>query len=876
MAEQGRVSSSLLAAPLAALAVPFIGGIACESILQWHGATYAAAAGLLLAAWLLLRAVDRWLILRLVMLAALAFVVGGWRMALDRHALEPHHVAELLAGGPRIVEARGEVQTRPVLHSRVFADFPNGWQRDPSSSFVVQLSAFRAGQDDWQPVTGLVRVRCEGPALAIEPGQPFEQTGMLEPLRPIHNPGEQDYRKAGIDERIFASLRLKLDAVTSQLPSGAISWLDRLRLAAHGLLFDQAEPLNGEDQALLGGLVLGRRDDSAGPISEPFLRTGTYHYLAINGLHMTVLAGVTWLLLRLAHVRPRWAAGVVLAMVTCYCLMAEPRPPILRAGLMIGLVCLGQIVARRSSTLNLLAAAAILLLTICPGELFRAGFQLSFTVVLGLVLFTGPVYRALYGWIAGRVPAMDFADRPDPAGSTDQPVPLTNPPAAIGRAAWWSEHPLAEHLLRVILQMLAVSAVAWIVGWPLTAYYYHRFYPWSVLCAMVLWLPVWAALSLSFVKMMLAAFIPGVAAWLNGPLHSACQVMLAAVRALDKMPGVSVTVGRPGAASIVAFYVFVLCWKFRPRWLSIRWMIVLGLVLAATLPLATPRRVAGLEVTTLDVGDGLCQVVATPDGQRLMFDCGSDSETDVAEQVVVPFLADRCDWHEPMGVDAGFVSHGHTDHYNGYPGLARRGLIDWLGVSPSVLPEWAATQSGAVSYGVSRLQKLLAEQRVRVRHVGAGAKFRCGEMQAELIWPPAWADRVTWDRALNDTSQTVRLTYAGRSMLLTGDLSAFTKNRLMAGAAEGLVDLHADVLGMPHHGEIGRSPVEVASTSEFIDAVHPSLVIISRGSRYERIIARCPALRVPGRTVLITGQVGAVTVRISPAGELTYEATAPQ
>lgn len=835
---------------MAILAAGFVVGVACEGLLNWHGVHYALASGLLSACWLAFRVWGRLLRARLAILLILAFLLGAWRIGLDRHAFDEHHIVDQLADRDgRMLVVRGRVETRPQLLSRTLADF-DFIGRDPASTFLVSVEAVRPMQGDWQPSSGLLRVHCAGPALHVSPGGMFERTGVLHPVRPGSNPGRGDPRQASIDRRLLATLYLptERDETPTAPPPPAFAIRDRIRLRAQGLLLGRADPLTSEDQVLLDNLILGRRGHDEELISGPFLRTGTYHYLAISGLHLAILAGVSFSLLRVLRVRPRRAALIVLLLIVGYCLMAEPRPPIFRAGLMVCLACVGMLLYREPGSVNLLGAAAFVLLMICPADLFNAGFQLSFVVVLGLLLFAGPFYRALYRRIAGCEPGID--------------APL--PP-------WLADHPIAEWLLRAGLQIFSVATIAWVAGLPLTAYYFHRFYPLSVLSSIAMWGPVWLVLVLGYVKMAISVLWPGIGAWMNGPLHSASALMLAVVNWLDAMPFMSVTVGQPDTLSIVAFYAYLALWHVQPRWLSKRWLIVIGLagtLLIVVLPSATGPDDGQLEMTALDVGNGLCQVVRTPAGQKLLFDCGTHSSDDLAERTVIPFLASRRPWHESMNLAATFISHSHLDHYSGMPGLARRGILGEIFVPPAMTNLQPPDEHDRSLAAVVHMTQMLNRQGCRFRVAAAGDRFRFDQATVDVLWPPAWLDQIE-QRLANESSHVVRISFAGRRIMLTADAGDLAINRLLAGGEAGEVDLRADVLMLPHHGAVN------AYTDRFIRAVDPAIVIVSSRRPAEAILARSTELRSGARTLLTTSQSGAISVRIDAAGKLSWRGHVP-
>jgi competence protein ComEC len=106
----------------------------------------------------------------------------------------------------------------------------------------------------------------------------------------------------------------------------------------------------------------------------------------------------------------------------------------------------------------------------------------------------------------------------------------------------------------------------------------------------------------------------------------------------------------------------------------------------------------------------------------------------------------------------------------------------------------------------------------------------------------------------------LRLTHAGRVILLTGDIQSAAMSRLL----ENPEMLKADVLIAPHHGS------SEDETADFIRAVNPGFVLSSndrsltmKQRNLERVVG--PA------TLYRTHRHGAITVRIDGDGELQVQ-----
>ena len=105
--------------------------------------------------------------------------------------------------------------------------------------------------------------------------------------------------------------------------------------------------------------MLGDRSFVDRAESLDFQKTGTFHVLVVAGLHVGVLAFfLLWLARRLRLPRTL-AAALLLIALTAYVVIVEQRAPVLRAGLMAGLVVIGGLFYRRLELLNSAALAAL-------------------------------------------------------------------------------------------------------------------------------------------------------------------------------------------------------------------------------------------------------------------------------------------------------------------------------------------------------------------------------------------------------------------------------------------------------------------------------------------------------------------------------------
>ena len=373
-------------------------------------------------------------------------------------------------------------------------------------------------------------------------------------------------------------------------------------------------------RAIYLAMLLGDQGEITPAMRQNFARTGTSHLLVINGLHLGMVALVTYflsfwllrcfprLLLRINAVK---IATLLAAIpVVFYAWVAGGSPSTQRAEVMVLAYLLLVFLGRPGEVWSALALAALVILSLAPLRLFSISFQLSFAAVAFLI------------YLIPRWASPPEKPEPDP-GTPDTPASLF-----LAIKERFKEAKSAHSILRVvsrflfrIREWLVVSVVATLATAPLVALYFQVVSLLGILVNLVaiplvllLALPlgeaavIAQALSLTPVAQALL-FVGKVPLWLG----------YQAVQWGARVPGSAITVPTPTWLMIGAYYaVLVLVFYPRRTFLTRAGAILSGLVLvgAIALPLATAPRV--LEVTCLDAYGGLEGVVVTPENRRLV------------------------------------------------------------------------------------------------------------------------------------------------------------------------------------------------------------------------------------------------------------------
>lgn len=138
-------------------------------------------------------------------------------------------------------------------------------------------------------------------------------------------------------------------------------------------------------------MLLGEKAVLSAEQQNAFMRSGVYHIFSISGLHVGVIAVALQSALVLLRVPRRVAVGLGLAVLFLYVEITGGSAPAVRSFLMIAFLFSSRVFRLPGNPLAALVAAALTTLAIDPRQLFTTGFQMSYSVVLALVVMGLPL-----------------------------------------------------------------------------------------------------------------------------------------------------------------------------------------------------------------------------------------------------------------------------------------------------------------------------------------------------------------------------------------------------------------------------------------------------------------------------------------------------
>jgi competence protein ComEC len=150
--------------------------------------------------------------------------------------------------------------------------------------------------------------------------------------------------------------------------------------------------------AVAMGILLGDKSYLNLELKDAFSGAGAMHLLAVSGLHVGIfLVILQWIFKTFGSRLPSWIRfGIIIMILWTYAGVTGFSPSVNRAVTMFSFVALGTLTGRKYDSMNGLLASAMILLFVNPYFIFDIGFQLSYSAMFGIFLFSPLIEKSIY------------------------------------------------------------------------------------------------------------------------------------------------------------------------------------------------------------------------------------------------------------------------------------------------------------------------------------------------------------------------------------------------------------------------------------------------------------------------------------------------
>ena len=314
-----------------------------------------------------------------IILSTIVFISGGLSY-INFNTLSGSNIYRLLECPSQHAYIKGTIKSLPAYT----------WQRwgNRRCSFLFEISSYKMN-NAWLKAKGLSHVTIVDNEKEYDYGDSVLIYGSIKKLDSAKEYSRQGYARYLNRRGIYTAIDAKKDDDIALIGK---AHLLSIKKYIHGLRrkterrFKKYLPY--PDDAVLSAMLIGRRESIPSDLAKNFVHTGTIHILSVSGLHVGIISGLLFLVLKSLKIPQKPLSVIVILFLWFYVVMAGERTPIIRASIMISAYLISTMFDRDFDIYSALFFAGFLILLLNPMQVFNAGFQLSFSCVFFIVFMT--------------------------------------------------------------------------------------------------------------------------------------------------------------------------------------------------------------------------------------------------------------------------------------------------------------------------------------------------------------------------------------------------------------------------------------------------------------------------------------------------------
>jgi len=707
------------------------------------------------------------------------------------------------------------------------------------------------------------------------PGQICSVKGHFLELSPATNEGEFSLPSYYKGEGISGVFQAK----TIELVRGESSPFAKELFTLKQSLGKRIDALFPEETAgFLKSLFLGERSGITLSEKSLYQSAGISHILAISGLHLSLLGGFFYRLLRKTKLSSLLSSLITSFFLFSYFLFTGSSHSAFRALFMLFLRFAAIQLGKGKDLLSQLSFALLFLLWLNPLSLYSIGMQCSFFTLFVFFLLEERPGKAVR---KKKEKALSKICKKHALGFSKHPSLLLKFPAYLSK--------LIPCLLSTLPHRLQGSFLFYLALLPLFSLTQFSFPLYAPLLNLLL-LPLLPFFFLLGAVSIFLSYLPEQDFLLLRLLSFSSRFLLNLLFQIFHLfmekslalPFSQILLGKMQALSVMLYFLFLYLLFFFPKAKSLSLLLSLGFLLS--LPLYLPNPPKELEIAALDVGQG-DGFVLRKGALVFTIDNGSTSKNLFPEQIFFPY----CKAKRIQHIDYALLTHCDRDHISGIQALLEKHPS--ISLSHLILPASAlqdhrydllkrlAYNHGAdVSYWQKGDELVFSEQGICLSTKKTawaenpstskkrGPDTKGHQLHIRCFYP----NDASYMEEANAHSIGCLLEYGHFRMLFTGDMPKESEEALLENCRETEASPIVDVLKLAHHGS------KTSSCPSFLSETRAKFALFSYGKKnryghpHKSTVENCKKYRL---FPLETAKLGEILIKTN--GE-QFEITAPQ
>lgn len=563
-----------------------------------------------------------------------------------------------------------------------------------------------------------------------------------------------------------------------------------------------------EYSGFLKSLLLGKTDDLSETIEENFRDASISHILAISGMHVSyVIISLKMICDKIIKNKKIKNYFLIFCLII-FCVITGKSVSCVRACIMSGMICFASNFEKKNNFYISFICSWLIIIIYNPYNIYNIGLWLSYMGILGIVVLSQFFKKYFYHKIKG----------------------ASN-----------------KFLSRIIFENFIITISAQILIFPIIMYVFNTisfsFFVSNILISFLIG-PVlilgYISIFFSYIKIPFFEIIILIEEVL-------IRIILWISEVCAQLPFSKIYVTTPKFAYIVFYYLIIL---FLVYIFNKKKMYILRLLISYDFMKNEVKKILGnawqkililkksnyfykkyiataiiiciffssnfiignekiLEINFVDVGQGDCTYIKTPNGKNIIIDGGEGNtrKYDYGKNVVLPYLLDK----GVKKIDYLIATHADSDHIGGLFAIIENLKVEniIIGIQPESSEQYM------------NLLNISKKKKINILNLKAGDKMKIDEeIFINVLWPIK--NKLVEENALNNNSLVFKFVYNDFSCLFTGDIEEIAEKQIVE-EYENLDLLKSNILKVAHHGS------KTSSIDSFVEEVKPRIALIGVG-----------------------------------------------
>lgn len=536
---------------------------------------------------------------------------------------------------------------------------------------------------------------------------------------------------------------------------------------------------NQNSRPVILGVMLGDTSEINEETREDFSESSISHVLAISGLHVSYI-------IYLVQISSKKIFGekksqiISIIVLLIYMSITGFGISVVRASIMGILMCISFLVYRKSDSLNNLSISCLIILIKNPFNILSTSFLFTYAGTIGVVFFRTIIQENI------------------------ENIKIKNKKVQEKYLKFCKKH-------NYLIEAIAVAISAQLMTFPIIIIKYNMINLSFIITNLLICIVIGPLVIGGFVQIVITFISIKIGSAIAQIVQLPVQILILISKIGKNMTLINFKVITPDNYQIIIYYICLSIYyylnqkkikiKIKPKIKKIIVLIILASILINKIP-------HNLEIYFVDVSQGDCSFIVTPNNKTILIDGGGQRNFDVGKNTLLPYIFDR----KKSQIDYCIISHFDFDHCGGI-----LYIMNEIKIKKMIIPKQFED-----SENYQEFKKIVNMKKINVIEVEAGQRIKIEkDLYLDILWP--CSENIVNQNVLNNNSLVFKLVNKNFSILYTGDIEEIAEKAILKKYSKNLNVLEANILKVAHHGS------KTSSTIEFIQAVKPQIALIGVG-----------------------------------------------